>query len=109
MLEAPDAADLLATAREALLARLLPALPPHLQYEARMAASAMAIAARAAGVDPAPIEARLAAFADDAAVFASRIRAGAYQPGTPAHAGAAALLRDMVRLRCAVSAPKALG
>lgn len=109
MLEAPDAADLLATAREALLTKLLPALPPHLHYEARMAASAMAIAARSAGVDPAPLEARLATFADDAATFAARIRAGAYHPGTPAYTGAAALLRDMVRIRCAVSAPKALG
>lgn len=108
MLEQPDAADLLNTAREALLQKLLPALPAHLHYEARMIANAMAIASRAATVDPAPLEARLAAFADGPAQFAARIRAGAYAPGTPAHAGAAALLRDMTRLRCAVSAPRAL-
>ena len=108
MLEQPDARDLLATARAALLEKLLPALPAHLHYEARMIANAMAIAARAARVDSAALERRLANFAEDAAQFAARIRAGAYQPGTPAHAGAAALLLDMTRLRCAVSAPKAL-
>src|SRR5574337_1195798 len=42
----PDARDLLATARELLLKQLLPALPASLHYEARMIASAMAIAAR---------------------------------------------------------------
>jgi hypothetical protein len=108
MLEQPDAADLLATGRAALLGRLLPALPAHLHYEARMIANAMAIAARAAGVQTAALDARLASFADGPAAFAARIRAGGYQPGTPAHAGAAALLREMVRLRCAVSSPRAL-
>lgn len=42
----PDAADLLTTAREALLRQLLPALPESLHYEARMIANAMAISAR---------------------------------------------------------------
>ena len=109
MLEQPDAADLLATARAALLDNLLPALPAHLHYEARMVANAMAIAGRAAGVDTAALEARIASIADGPAAFAARIRAGGYAPGTPAHAGARALLGEMVRLRCAVSAPKALG
>jgi hypothetical protein len=109
MLEQPDAADLLATARAALLEKLLPALPAHLHYEARMVANAMAIAGRAGAADPAPLESRLANFAESPAHFAARIRAGAYQPGTPAYAGAAALLREMVRLRCAVTNPRALG
>ncbi|MBS7789808.1 hypothetical protein KTR66_07375 [Roseococcus sp. SDR] len=109
MLEQPDAADLLATARAALLEKLLPALPPELHYEARMIANAMAIAGRAGTVDPRPLETRLASFADDLAHFAARIRAGAYQPGTPAYAGAAALLREMVRMRAAVTNPRALG
>lgn len=109
MLEQPDAADLLATARTALLEQLLPALPPHLHYEARMIANAMAIAGRASTADAAHLEARLANFAESAADFASRIRAGAYQPGTPAYAGAASLLQEMVRLRCAVTNPRALG
>ena len=108
MLEQPDAADLLNTARDALLGKLLPALPAHLHYEARMIANAMAIAARAARVDAAALELRLANFADGPAAFAARIRAGGYEPGSPAYAGAAALLLDMTRLRCAVSAPKAL-
>lgn len=41
-----DAGDLLATSRELLLKQLLPVLPANLHYEARMIASAMAIAAR---------------------------------------------------------------
>lgn len=108
MLEAPDAADLLATAREALLQKLLPALPAHLHYEARMAANAMAIAAREIAADPAPIGARLAALAGDAAGLAARIRAGEFAPGTRRHIEVATLLRDMARLRCSVSAPRAL-
>lgn len=108
MLEAPDAADLLATARDSLLQKLLPALPPHLHYEARMAANALAIASRAMVAEAAPVEARLAALAGDAASFAARIRAGDFAPDTPGHAEAAALLREMARLRCSVSAPRAL-
>ena len=108
MLEAPDAADLLATAREALLQKLLPALPPELHYEARMAANAIAIASRAIGADPAPMQAQLHALAGDAKTFAARIRAGEFAPGTPQHAEAAALLREMTRLRCTVSNPRAL-
>lgn len=42
----PDAHDLLLTARESLLQRLLPGLPAHLHYEARMLANALAIASR---------------------------------------------------------------
>lgn len=106
MLEAPDAADLLATARASLLEKLLPALPAQLHYEARMVANAMAIAARAGAVDTSAVAARLA---DGPAEFAARIRAGAYQPGSPAYAGAAALLREMVRLRLSVTNPRALG
>lgn len=108
MLEAPDAADLLATARDSLLQKLLPALPAHLHYEARMAANAIAIASRAMAADPAPVAARLASLAGGAAGFAAGIRAGRFAPGTPDHAEASALLRDMARLRCSVSAPRAL-
>ncbi|MDB5415294.1 MAG: hypothetical protein JWR10_3629 [Rubritepida sp.] len=108
MLESPDATDLLNTAREALLQKLLPALPAHLHYEARMAASAIAIATRAIAADAAHAKAQLQAFAGDAATFAARIRAGEFAPGTPLHAQASALLEEMVRLRCAVSAPRAL-
>lgn len=96
LLEAPDAADLLATAREALLAKLLPALPPALHYEARMAASAMAIAGRAIGVAP--------EVAPDLAALAAGIRAG-----TEHGPEVRALLRRLTHLRCAISNPRALG
>ena len=46
--EAGDAADLLATAREALLAAILPALPDDRRYTTLMIANAMAIATREA-------------------------------------------------------------
>jgi hypothetical protein len=42
----PDAADLLATAREALLSEVLPALSDERRYVARMIANALAIATR---------------------------------------------------------------
>ena len=46
MKDISDAADLMATAREALLAELLPALPGERRYTALMIANVMAIAAR---------------------------------------------------------------
>ena len=46
MPERPDARDLLGTARELLLRKLLPALPERLHYDARMVANAIAIATR---------------------------------------------------------------
>jgi hypothetical protein len=95
LLEAPDAADLLATARAALLEKLLPALPPALHYEARMAANALAIAGRAIGVAPA-MEVALAP-------LAAEIRAGTARRGE-----VRALLERLARLRCAVSNPRAL-
>ena len=45
----------------------------------------------------------------DARAFAEAIREGRCDPGTPRHAETAALLDDMTRARCAVSAPRALG
>lgn len=95
LLETPDAADLLATAREALLGKLLPALPPALHYEARMAANAIAIASRAIGVAP--------DFAPDLAALAAEIRSG-----TTRREEVRALLRRLARLRCAISNPRAL-
>lgn len=46
MTDLPHARDLLAMARSALLDELLPALPARMHYQARMAANAIAIAAR---------------------------------------------------------------
>jgi histidine ammonia-lyase len=107
--ERPDAPELLEAAREALLAELLPALPPERQLAARMAANAMAIAARA--VRQAPWEAALLAHVPDGslAAFAAAIRAGRHDPGTPGHAAALSWLREATRRRCEVSAPRALG
>lgn len=113
MLERPDAQDLLATARDSLLNTLLPALPAHLHYEARMAASALAIAGRAMTAETAPADALLRAFlpeeADPLLTLARRIRAGEFAPRSPRHAEARALLEAMTRTRCAVSNPRALG
>jgi hypothetical protein len=106
--EPPDAADLLATARDMLLNDLLPALPPDKAFAARMVANAMAIAAREAAQDSVWQANALARMGGDARAFAAAIRAGAHDPGTPRHAEVAALLDDLTRARCAVSAPRAL-
>jgi hypothetical protein len=116
MHELPSGPDLLAIAREVLLAELLPHLPEDKVLAARMVANAMGIAAREAAQDPGWIAdalARVSALSGDTAdpmrAFAAAIRAGAFDPGTPRHTEAAALLRDITRARCAVSAPRALG
>lgn len=106
--EEPLPAELLGTAREVLLNDLLPALPPEKAFAARMVANAMAIAARAAA-QPDWDAAALARIPGDPAAFAAAIRAGRHDPGTQGHAEAAALLDDITRARCAVSAPRALG
>lgn len=105
--EEPLAPDLLAIARELLLKELLPALPPDKAFAARMVANAMAIAGRSASEGEA--ESRLAALAGDTRAFAAAIREGRFDPGTPRHGEAATLLDDITRLRCLVSAPRALG
>jgi hypothetical protein len=76
----------------------------------------MAIAAREAGQSDtwvAEMRATMRRLTGDAAApdpaFAAAIRAGAFDPGTPHHAEAAALLRQAARLRCAISAPRVLG
>lgn len=116
MLEQPDGATLLETARGVLLDELLPHLPEGSRFAARMVANAMAIAAREARQDSGQQAACLAAIAaltgpGDAplAVFATAIRAGGFDPGTSRHAAAAAALMGLARTRCAVSAPRALG
>jgi Domain of unknown function (DUF6285) len=117
MLERPDAANLLDTARDVLLRELLPHLPEAQRFHARMVANAMAIARREAAADPAPALAALrramgapAGAADDLLMRLARdIRAGTHDPGTPAHDAVAAALLASTRLRCGVSAPKALG
>ena len=117
MLERPNGGNLLDTAREVLLKELLPHLPEAQRFHARMVANAMAVARREAVADPAPALAALraamgqpAGAADDLLRRLSHaIRAGAHDPGTAAHGQVAAALLALTRLRCGVSAPKALG
>ena len=77
MREEPTAADLLDTARDLLLADLLPKLPEAQRFAARMVANALAIAAREARDDGgwiAEAEAGIAALTGgDAARFAASI------------------------------------
>jgi hypothetical protein len=103
MLEKPDAADLLATAREVVLKELLPLLPAEKAFAARMVANAIAIALREAQADASALP------ATDLAALAREIRAGAHDPGTPRHEEVRDFLRAYARLRAGVSAPRALG
>ncbi|TQF77385.1 acyl-CoA dehydrogenase [Elioraea sp. Yellowstone] len=115
-LERPYTPDLLAIARATLLDEVLPALPEAQRFAVRMVANAIGIAAREtalAGDARTALVARVAALTGEAAdplrALAAAIRAGAFDPGTERHAEAARLLKDLARLRCSVSAPKALG
>jgi hypothetical protein len=103
MLEKPDAADLLATAREVVLKELLPVLPAEKAFAARMVANAIAIALREAQADASALP------ATDLAALAREIRAGSHDPGTPRHEEVRDFLRAYARLRAGVSAPRALG
>lgn len=100
MHEKPDGADLLATARDAVLQELLPALPAEHHATARMVAAAIALALRQAAAAPVPVM--------DLARLAAEIRAGRHDPGSPTHDETAAALRALARARAAVSAPRAL-
>lgn len=103
MQERPEGPELLAAAREALLARLLPALPPALHYEARMVANAMAIASRRADTPPIP-----ASLAPELPALAAAIRRGEFAPGAARRAECAAFLRALTQARARVSNPRAL-
>ncbi|TDH62728.1 hypothetical protein E2C06_10005 [Dankookia rubra] len=117
MLERPDGGNLLDTARDVLLKELLPHLPEAQRFHARMVANAMAVARREFVTDPAPALAALrtatgapAGATDDLLQrLAGEIRTGTHDPGTASHATVAAALLALTRLRCGVSAPKALG
>lgn len=99
MLERPDAGELIAAARETVLNSLLAALPKEKHYEARMVANALAIAGRAIAAAPPP---------HDLARLAASLRAAPPAPGSDGYAQARAVLEEITRARCAVSAPKAL-
>lgn len=103
MLERPDGADLLATARDVVLKELLPALPADRAFHARMVAAAIALALRERAADTSALPPR------DLATLAREIRDGRHDPGTPTHAATRDWLRAYARLRAEVSAPRALG
>lgn len=119
----PSAVELLAIARETLLAQVVPTLAEPQRYAALMAANALAIVGRelAAVSTPAAEIARIAALlpdwvpAGDEAVdlregtllLAARIREGRYGDGD-AKLRLLAFLRETTRARLAVSNPRAL-
>ncbi|MGK7869072.1 DUF6285 domain-containing protein [Falsiroseomonas sp. E2-1-a20] len=116
MLEKPDAANLLATARSLLMEEILPALPPDKVIAARMVAAAIGLALREATAGQEWQEAlqhRLRALvaAPDSRLLqrlSEEIRDGLHDPGAASHADIAHWLHDYARLRATVSAPKAL-
>ncbi|MCY1298249.1 hypothetical protein D9M70_477250 [compost metagenome] len=115
-----DAQDLLATARRTLLEQLLPALPASLHYEARMIASAMAMASREMTLEPerqAVEAASLARALGDEDSVASvearellcrRIREGDFDRPGVAQDELLAALREMNRTDLRISNPKVL-
>lgn len=119
MRDEPTAPALLAEAARVLKRELLPDLAGAKRYQGLMVLNALGIAERQirAGDDPeAHLHARLADLYDDRAGdlaalearFAKDIRAGAFDPGTPDHDQARAILVAMTRAKAAESCPKAL-
>jgi hypothetical protein len=120
-----DAADLLTTAREALLGELLPALPADRRYTTLMIANAIAIAAReftlGHAADEREVErlrglaADIASPADPASgdlpalrrIVAAAIRAGRFDDAAHAEAMTSALLH-VAADRLAISNPRAV-
>ena len=130
MRDISDAADLVATAREALLAEILPGLPKERRYVGLMIANVMAIAARehrlgadAAGNEAARLRNRMTDLGDDASLargalpftdltalrrsVATAIRAGAFDDSARAKALGSDLLHTAADW-VAISNPKAL-
>lgn len=103
-----DAADLLRTARSALLEKIVPDLAGPARFEALMAANAIAIALRSTPAALATLAAADEALGD-AGLLVARIRAGGLDPGAPDHAAIRLALLACAEARCAISAPKALG
>ena len=124
----PPATDLLAIARETLLAELRPLLPEHARYTAAMVANAMAIAARESeageqpardalerldalyGVPPRTLagDALAHALREHERRLATEIRSGDCDE-EPRRGAALAHLRASVAARLRISNPKALG
>ena len=97
MRDKPDIADLLETARTALMEDLLPRLAPEHRYRAHLVAAAMATAARELAAGPAPeaggaggtcVAPRRgrASWRHSIARFAAKLRAGAFDGSEAAYA-----------------------
>lgn len=99
--EPPDAADLLATARQTILDQILPHLEGPPRFAALMTANAIAIALRAP--EAAAIDA-IATRLGDPATLVSQIRAGSLDDNTQTQA----TLLALAEAKCRVSAPKAI-
>lgn len=121
-MNSPDARELLMTSRELLLGQLLAKLPTDLNYECRMIASAMAIAAREIeqGEHCRQVEeeelARLLrthglawlTTSDGRALVTQFIRQGLYDQQDREQQSLLAALRKITRARLAVTNPKAV-
>jgi hypothetical protein len=105
MQPAPDTADLIATARAALEAEVLPHLPPDHRYPALMVLNALGIAARqieGAAARRALAAAALAPYGADEAELARALRAG-----SPRDAALHAALMAVARAETEESNPRA--
>jgi uncharacterized protein DUF6285 len=98
----PGGEDLLRVARDTLLGKLLPQLPPESHYTARMVANAMAIAGRELAQESKHVSADA-----DTARLAAEIRAGRYD-APESRAQLIERLREITRARLAVSNPRML-
>jgi hypothetical protein len=130
MRDAPDADDLLGTARDSLLANILPVVAPAQRREILMIANAIAIARRSLAAGEAPLLAELAALRalypqsageetrglaiDDAlaalnARLVRDIRRGAFDAPGCLRSTVESLLRDAVVQKLRENRPKLLG
>lgn len=127
MRDAPEVDELLATARDSLLAKLLPAVAPEHKREVLMIANAIAIARRSLAAGDAPLRAELAALraiypsaADEDtqgmglnealvalnARLVRDIRRGVYDAAGPARSAVEALLMETVVQKLRENRPK---
>ncbi len=121
MRDDPDTRDLIATAREALKADILPRLEGDAVYAGAMVANALGIALRdledAAEAGAEAERDALRRLLGDAAgdlselnaAFAAAIRAGRFDPGTEAHADARRILWSQSSRQAVPSGPEAAG
>lgn len=119
MSDRPTGQDLLLTAREELMKRLLPALPADLRYQALMVANAMAIAARELEAGHAGdaremtglqkiLEGEELDMEGSRKKLCAQIRAGRFDAGKPGHKMLLQHLVETTRDKLVISNPKML-